>query len=82
MQAALERGWPLAIFVQILEKTQNKIQHGADQSTPSIRREPNYVEQDESEEIENQNMGPHGLANEGEMIHSIVDEMEAKTKPQ
>ena len=34
MQAALERGWPLAILVQIWEKTQNEIQHGADQATP------------------------------------------------
>ena len=48
MQAALERGWPLAILVQIREKTQNEIQYGADQATPSIRRETNYVEQDES----------------------------------
>ena len=31
MQAALERGWPLAILVQIREKTQNEIQHCADQ---------------------------------------------------
>ena len=49
MQATLERGWPLAILVQTREKTQNEIQHGADQATPSIRRETNYVEQDESE---------------------------------
>ena len=49
-----------------------------DQATPSIRRETNYVEQDESEEIENQNMGPQRLADEGERIHSIVDEMEAE----
>ena len=52
MQAALERGWPLAILVQIRKKTQNEIQYGADQATPSIRRETNYVEQDESEERE------------------------------
>ena len=78
MQTALERGWPLAILVQIREKTQNEIQHGADQATPSIRRETNYVEQDESEEIENQNIGPQDLADEGERIHSIVDEMEAE----
>ena len=78
MQAALEHGWPLAILVQIREKTQNEIQHCADQGTPSIRRETNYVEQDESEETENQNMGPQGLADEGERIHSIVDEMEAE----
>ena len=63
MQTALERGWPLAILVQIQEKTQNEIQHCADQGTPSIRRETNYVEQDESE---NQNMGPQGLADERE----------------
>ena len=78
MQAALERGWPLVILVQIWEKTQNEIQHCADQGTPIIRRDTNYVEQDESEKTENQNMGLQGLANEGERIHSIVDEMEAK----
>ena len=102
MQAALERGWPLAILVQIREKTQNEIQHGADQATPSIQRDgadqatpsiqrggedqatpsiqrkTNYVEQDESEEIENQNIEPQGLADEGERIHNIVDEMEAE----
>ena len=55
-----------------------KIQHGVNQATPSIRRETNYAEQDESEEIENQNIGPQGLADEGERIHSIVDEMEAE----
>src|SRR6185312_6615855 len=65
MQVALERGWPLAILVQIREKTQNKIQHDADQVTLSIRRETNYVEQDKSEEIENQNIRPQGLADEG-----------------
>ena len=64
MQAALERGWPLAILVQIQEKTQNEIQHCANQGTPNIRRKTNYVEQDESEETENQNMGPQGLADE------------------
>ena len=58
MEAALECGWPLAILVQIPDKTQNEIKHCADQGTPSIRRETNYVEQDESEEIENQNIGP------------------------
>ena len=51
---------------------------GADQATPSIQRETNYVEQDESEEIENPNIGPQGLADEGERIYSIVDEMEAE----
>ena len=56
MQVALERWWPPAILVQTREKTHNEIQHGADQATPSIRRETNYVEQDESEEIENQNI--------------------------
>ena len=60
------------------EKTQNEIRHGADQATPSIQRETNYVEQDESEEIENQNIRPQGLTDEGERIHSIVDEMEAE----
>ena len=85
MQAALERGWPLAILVQTREKIRNEIQHGADQATPSIQRggadqatpsiqrETNYIEQDESEEIENPNIRPQGLADEEERIHSIVD---------
>ena len=76
MQAALERGWPLAILVQTQEKTQNEIQHGADQATLSIQRETNYVEQDELEEIENQNIGPQGLADEGERIYSIGSQLQ------
>ena len=48
MQAALEHGWPLAILVQIREKTQNEIRNGADQATLSIQKETNYVEQNES----------------------------------
>ena len=59
----LERSFG-SILVQIREKTQNEIQHGADQATLSIRRETNYVEQDESEQIENQNIEPQGLADE------------------
>ena len=58
MQAALERGWPLAILVQIWEKTQNEIQHCADQGTPSRQRDANYIGQHESEEIENCNIEP------------------------
>src|SRR6185436_500405 len=90
MQAALECGWPLAILVQTREKIRNEIQHGADQATPSIQRDgadqatpsiqrvTNYIQQAESEEIENPNIGPQGLADEGERIHSIMDEMEAE----
>ena len=39
MQAALKRGWPLAILVQAREKIRNEIQHDADQATPSIQRD-------------------------------------------
>ena len=83
MQAALERGWPLAILIQIREKTQNEIQHCVDQGTPSIRRVTNYVEQDESEESENQNMGPQGLADEGERGYiALWTGWRQKIKPQ
>ena len=83
MQAAPERGWPLAILVQIREKPQNEIQHCAVQGTPSIRRETNYVEQEESEETENQNMGPQGLADEGERGYiALWTRWRQKTKPQ
>ena len=58
MQAAVERGRPLAILVQTREKIRNEIQHGANQATPSIQRETNYIEQDETEKIENSNIGP------------------------
>ena len=78
MEAALERGWPLAILVQIREKAQHQTQHGEDQATPSTQREANYVEHDNSEDIANHNIGPQGLADEGERIHSIMDEMEAE----
>ena len=43
-----------------------------------VFEETNYVEQDESEETENQNMGPQGFPDEGEMIHNIVDDMEVE----
>ena len=43
----------------------------------------NYVEQDESEEIENQNMGPQGLADEGERGYiALWTRWRQKTKPQ
>ena len=83
MQAALERGWPLAILVQIREKTENEIQYCADQGTPSIRRETNYVEQDESEETENQNTLDHRtlLMRERGYI-ALWTRWRQKTKPQ
>ena len=68
----------LSPFLFKLGRRQNEIRHGTDQATLSIQRETNYVEQVESEEIENQNIGPQGLADERERIHSIVDEMEAE----
>ena len=78
MQAALERGWSLAILVQTREKPQPQTQHGEDKATTSRQGDPNYVEEDESEQIENQNIEPQGLADEGERIQSIVEEMEAE----
>ena len=53
MQAALERGWPLAILVQTREKPQPQTQDGEDQANMSRQGDPNYVEEDESEQIEN-----------------------------
>ena len=82
MQAALECGWPLAILVQIREKTQIEIQHGADQATPSIQRETNYVEQDESEEIENQNMRHRALLMRERGYIALWTRWRQKTKPQ
>ena len=82
MQAALERGWPLVILVQIQEKTKNEIQHCADQGTLSIRRETNYVEQDESEETENQNMGPQALLMRERGYIALWTRWRQKTKPQ
>ena len=47
MQAALERGWPLAILVQTREKPQPQTQHGENKATTSRQGDPNYVEEDE-----------------------------------
>ena len=47
-------------------------------ATTSRQGDPNYVEEDESEQIENQNIKPHGLADEGKRIQNIVEEMEAE----
>ena len=78
MEAALERGWPLTLLVQTREKAQHQTQHGEDEATPSTQREAVYVDEHTSEDLVNHNIRPQGLADEGERIHSIVDEMETE----
>ena len=78
MEAALERGWTLTLLVQTREKAQHQTQHGEDEATPSTQREVVYVDEHTSEDLVNHNIRPHGLADEGERIHSIVDEMETE----
>ena len=78
MEAALEREWPLTLLVQTREKAQHQTQHGEDEATPSTQREAVYVDEHTSEDLVNHNIRPQGLADEGERIHSIVDEMETE----
>ena len=68
----------MTLLVHTREKAQHQTQHGEDEATPSTQREAVYVDEHTSEDLVNHNIRPQGLADEGERIHSIVDEMEAE----
>src|SRR5438128_11163292 len=78
MEAAFERGWPLAMLVQSHEKRQVASAAEKNEGSPSGQRE----EQAEGEEEEEQNQEvhvtetePQGQADEGERILIIVEQM-------
>ena len=78
MEAAFERGWPLAMLVQSYEKPQVAAAAEPNEGTPSAQME----EQAEGEEEEQQNeevhvteTEPQGQADEGERIPIIVEQM-------
>ena len=68
----------MTLLVHTREKAQHQTQHGEDEATPSTQREAVYVDEHTSEDLVNHNIRPQGLADEGERIHSIIDEMEAE----
>src|SRR5436190_10010750 len=79
MEAAFERGWPLAMLVQSHEKPQVAATAEQNEGTPSAQME----EQAEGEEDEQQNKEvhvtetePQGQADEGERISIIVEQMQ------
>src|SRR5438128_4154379 len=79
MEAAFERGWPLAMLVQSHEKPQVAAAAEPNEGTPSAQME----EQAEGEEEEQQNeevhvteTEPQGQADEGERIPIIVEQMQ------
>ena len=79
MEAAFERGWPLAMLVQSYEKPQVAAAAEPNEGTPSAQME----EQAEGEEEEQQNeevhvteTEPQGQADEGERIPIIVEQMQ------
>src|SRR6266508_4630242 len=78
MEAAFERGWPLAMLVQSHEKPQVAFAAEENEGCPSTQRE----EQAKGEEEEEQNQQvhatetePQGQADEGERIPIIVEQM-------
>ncbi len=81
MEAAFERGWPLAMLVQIHEKAQAAVDE-KNEGSRSAQREGDQAEEEEEEEEERSQethviqTEPQGQANEGERISSIVEQMQ------
>src|SRR6266511_952872 len=81
MEAAFERGWPLAMLVQTHEKPQAAADEENEVSR-SAQREGDQAEEEEEEEEERSQethviqTEPQGQADEGERISSIVEQMQ------
>ena len=79
MQAALQRGWLLAMVIQIHQKVGDLVE-GSTHTTYEVNEE---LEEDKKEENvqatePEPEPEPHGLADEGERIPGIVEDMEKK----
>ena len=73
MHAALESGWPLAMVIQIHQKTGNL----GEESTHTTSDCNEEMEEDkEDENMQAPEPEPQGLADEGDRIPGIVEEME------
>src|SRR5436190_8230376 len=74
MEAAFERGWPLAMLVRSHEKPQVAAAAEENEGTRSAQMEE-QVEGDEDEEVHVTETEPQGQADEGERIPIIVEQM-------
>src|SRR6266508_6018131 len=78
MEAAFERGWPLAMLVQSHEKPQVAATAEENEGFPSAQREEQAEEEEEEEQNEEVHVTetePQGHADEGERILIIVEQM-------
>jgi len=73
MQTALQRGWPLAMVIQIHQKI-GDLGEGSTHTTSDCNEE---MEEDKEEEnVQSTEPEPQGLPYEGERIPGIVEDME------
>jgi hypothetical protein len=78
IDAATLRGWPFGMRVQLHEKPQRVIAQDEDERYPS-----GYVEAEQPDRAEGRrayDIESQGVADEGERIIRIVDEMEAEDR--
>src|SRR6266542_3479770 len=78
MEAAFERGWPLAMLVQSHEKPQVAAAGEENEGSLSAQREEQAEEEEEeeqSQEVHVTETEPQGQADEGERIPRIVEQM-------
>src|SRR5438128_3565233 len=77
MEAAFERGWPLAMLVQSYEKPQVAAAAEPNEGTPSAQMEEQAEgEEQQNEEVHVTETEPQGQADEGERIPIIVEQMQ------
>src|SRR5207244_5028440 len=79
IEAAFERGWPLAMLVQSHEKPQVASAVEENEGSPSAQREEQAEEEEEEEqnqEVHVTETEPQGQADERERILIIVEQMQ------
>ena len=78
MQAALDRGWFLAMLVEIYNKPQFAVvaDEGQVSASAPLNEEPEAQEAEEAEDDDE----PKGVADEGERIPAIVEQMEEEDR--
>src|SRR5205085_1353166 len=74
MEAAFERGWPLAMLIRSHEKPQVAAAAEKNEGTRSAQMEE-QAEGDEDEEVHVTETEPQGQADEGERIPIIIEQM-------
>ena len=75
MHAALESGWPLTMVIQIHQKT-GDLGEGSTQTTSDCNEEMEKDKEEENMQAPELEPEPQGLADEGERIPRIVEDME------